>query len=166
MGCNCNNFDGNGPPRAVTISDIRMDLNDTVEPYSMSDEMIQKAINDATIVARVEYDICIDPKLNLPCTDLDAYIIEQLAVIRLLRNHLIQIHGGSSMIGSADGQTGGQCSGASYNAFIDSISEGGSSISFSSMGDIQSIIDAKLEELEKLKIGRWGCALELSFGNY
>ena len=70
------------------------------------------------------------------------------------------------MSGSAGGQTGGQCSGASYNAFIDSISEGGSSISFSSMGDIQSIIDAKLEELEKLKIGRWGCALELSFGNY
>lgn len=166
----CNNTEGNGPPRPVTIEEIRMMIHDMNEPYSVSDAEIEQAIKFGTIIGKVEYNVSIDPKTQYPATDLDAYIISLLAVIQLLENITIQIRGGGGGNGGNGGVNGasssGACGGAVYNAFIDSISEGGSSISFMSLGDIQSILDRKREELERLKIGKWGCAIYVTTGNY
>lgn len=170
MSCpySCNNTEGNGPPRPVTIEEIRLMIHDTNEPYSVSDAEIEQAIKYGTIIGKVEYNVSIDPKTQYPATDLDAYIIALLSVIQLLENITIQIRGGTGVGGGGSGGSGasGACGGAVYNAFIDSISEGGSSISFMSLGDIQSILEKKREELERLKIGKWGCAIYVTTGNY
>ena len=90
----CNNTEGNGPPRPVTIEEIRMMIHDMNEPYSVSDAEIEQAIKYGTIIGKVEYNVSIDPKTQYPATDLDAYIISLLAVIQLLENITIQIRGG------------------------------------------------------------------------
>ena len=91
----CNNTEGNGPPRPVTIEEIRMMIHDMNEPYSVSDAEIEQAIKFGTIIGKVEYNVSIDPKTQYPATDLDAYSVSLVAVIPLLENLPIQLRGGA-----------------------------------------------------------------------
>lgn len=164
----CKPKDGQGPPREVSISEVRMRIHDMKEPYAVSDDEIRMRIRDATLMARVMFNIEIDPSTGFPATDLDALFVALLASRELLQSYMIQISGGSSSGSGESGGGAGGCGGASFahNNFIDSISEGGSSISFSSISDLQNNIDKISEQLEQLKIGRWGCAIYVTTGNY
>lgn len=149
--------DGIGPSRPVNKSEIRIMIHDTILPYAIPDEELNLAIKQAIIVARSEYNVYIDTTTGYPATDLDEYIIMLLAVVKILENYTIRIKNMSS---------NGQCSSAGYLNFIDSISEGGSSLNLLSFGDLQTMIESKKTELENLKISRWGCALHVTAGNY
>ncbi len=152
-----NLLEGNGPPTPVSISDVRMIIHDTVVPYTISDAEIAATIKTAMISAKYSYNICVDSATGYPATDIDTYIALLITVIQLLENYTIRVKGGSGS---------GQCSSAGYVAFVDSISEGGSSISFLSFGDLQTILETKRAELDRLKLSRWGCAIRVTTNNY
>ena len=159
---------GKYEPTEVTIAQIRMRLHDT-DPnnYAFSDDEIKMRIDDAIITGSMTFGVVIDDKTGWPATKIDWLITSLLTCKGLLQSFAIRL--GGTGAGSSGGASTSECSGGgsfTHLAFIDSLSEGGSSISFASIGDIQGVVDKITEEIEQLKISRWGCALYVSTGNY